>query len=219
MKKILLLLLLISCLFLTAGIKASATGGQINAVEPDGLECTSAGIAYIPSTDAYGEWSWEWYKGADANNFGVGIISSANDELLSGYSITFHDGESIRCYRYDGSGYDGTLFKSNASYLSINTWYKIKVVRTVGNVFTTYISGDSFGSGWTIADDSNSGSNPFTDANFTTSSYFAISVDAGDQIRNVKINGELKHISEATVSSGAFTPTGTVANRIKAYTP
>ena len=69
------------------------------------------------------------YKGGDANNNLVQFISSANSAppANNGYIFFFNVDESVRLMKTTGSY--SNLFYTAASYISNNTWYRIKVAR------------------------------------------------------------------------------------------
>ena len=174
-------------------------------IKYDGLINTGAGIAYINSDTAYGTWEFDFNKGGAGNDLQIGFI---NDNIEIGdygeYRLDFNEDESIGFYKSGAA----ILFTTAASYISINTDYRIKVTRSLAGVFTVYIKGGSFGwDDWTTVVAS-TGTNPVTDTTYTTSSYFVADLDNGDTISNLKIDGKRISLAKATQSTGTWTTTG-----------
>ena len=303
-------------------ISEETTGTSLVPLGTKFLENTTAGTTAIQSKQAYGEWEWDVYKGADANAHYTDFIGS--EKTLSGnaYVISFNQNELLALVKLGVSN----LFTTANSYLSNNTWYKLKVARlqsegvfkdietlqtsdlvngsydsftsygrygfnasdtgtgtgicgtadeisivtgvkylvqfdlklnsgtlpsakfdsafaagsasntvtcvsgrnshiltatstTTGvfeffststatdyeisgltirriypaNTFAVFIKGGSFGDDWTLVDTTGgSGSNPVTDATYTTSEYLVADLDAGDRIANLKITNGVK---------------------------
>ncbi|NCP72305.1 hypothetical protein GW835_02850 [archaeon] len=166
------------------------------------LQNTTSGTTAIESKQAYGEWEFDVYKGSTLTNSFVKIISDAIIGSVGGnsYTIQFNVDEALKLWR------GGTAIMSTAnSYISKNTWYRIKVARLqssgtfaiiVPSMTTTYpkdtfavfIKGGEFGDDWTLVDTTGgSGTNPVTDSTYTTSNYFVADLDVGDRIANIKM--------------------------------
>ena len=87
------------------------------------------------------------------------------------------------------------MLYSGASYLDINTWYKIKWKRTKSGVFTLYIKGGSFGDTYQLIDTTGgSGQNPVQDSTYTTSKYCVVDLDVGDKIILGTISNGIKQL-------------------------
>jgi len=169
-------------------------------ITEDGLVCSSAGIAYIPSSTAYGEWEFSVNKVGEGSIYA--FLLNSSDITGQGYRLDINSDESIRLTRWN-DGASAYPFQTVASYITIDTDYRIKVTRTLDGTFTIYIKGGVFGwDSWTtiVAD---SGTNPVTDNTYTTFSYFLIDFNASDTISNLKINGKRKSLANATQSTGA----------------
>jgi len=129
----------------------------------DYIRCNVAGVMSIPSTQAYGEWYFDFYKGADANTMEVAFIASAvgDQTTYNGYFFRFFGtGESVRISR-----------------------------STIGSasVFTAYVKGGVYGNIWTLISVAGGvGTNPVTDNTYTTSIYLTFKAMAGDRIANVR---------------------------------
>ena len=149
------------------------------------LENTVAGTVAFPSDQAYGEWEFDWYKGVDTNSLVVMYISP-NHNLSSytgTYGVQISNDEQIRIIK-NGSA----IMRSAVSYIDINTWYKIKITRTLDGEFYFYIKGGSFRvNDWTLIDYSILGTNPIIDTTYVSSKYFLLDLDAGDRIANIQM--------------------------------
>ena len=158
------------------------------------LQCTTAGVFAIPSKQAYGTWEFDVYKGADANQIYINFISSGRQSPL--YQFYIYTDERIYFERIGGS----SRFYSAISYISIKTWYRIKITRTTAGMFTLYIKGGAFGTNWTLVSTSGgSGTNPVTDTTYTTSNYFVVDLDQGDRIANISIKEGIEITSEPKI--------------------
>ena len=176
-------------------------------IKYDGLVNAGDGIAYINQDKAYGTWEFDVNKGTSHSFPTVGIISDNVQDLVStngnNYHFLFNSEERI--YLRKGIF---NLFKTGASYIAINTDYRIKITRSLAGVFTTYIKGGTFGwDSWTTVVAS-TGSNPVTDNTYTTSNYLVADLDSGDTVSNLKIDGKRISLSGAVQSTGTWTTTG-----------
>jgi len=182
-------------------------------LEYDGLVCiaTSGGtpddaIVYINQDKAYGIWEWDFNKGTDAGYTEIYFINDIAGSPNDGYRFMIYSGEQLYLSRKD-DGITTNLFTTVASYIAINTDYRIKITRSLAGIFTMYIKGGSFGwDDWTTVA-VNLYSNPATDNTHTTSSYFLADLGNGDTISNLKIDGKPISLNRATVSSGSYTTT------------
>ncbi len=152
------------------------------------ISCSTAGLLYMPSTQAFGEWSFDFYKGSGVlDTFSVGIladtIGAPNATGQDGYNFLF-DAEERVALQESVNASVSNKFYSAASYLANQTWYKCRITRTVAGIFTVQVRGGAL-SGWftVIAE---AGANPTTaDLTTITSSYFVIDLDAGAKIANI----------------------------------
>lgn len=150
------------------------------------LECVTAGVAYIPSTQAFGTFQWDVWKGSDvaapfvlmiSSKIGTYIEASQYAYMLHFSAVErFHFGETT-------NGVYSDKFYSVLDYGVTSTRYRIRVTRTHSGIFTTYVRGGVFTS-WTQVS-AFFGTNPFTDLTTTTSKFFCIDFDAGDKISNI----------------------------------
>lgn len=166
------------------------------------LECVTAGILAIPSKQAYGTWEFDLYKGADINIIDILLIFSKATIIAgnngNGYSTGFSISERLFTIQNWTNGSLSQQRYTAADYVKINTWYCIKVTRTLAGVFTLLIKGGAFTpttgyDGWTLISTTGGlGTNPVTDTTYTTSEYFVIDIDAGDRIANIKLTDGIK---------------------------
>jgi hypothetical protein len=120
------------------------------------------------------------------------VINSKNQSRISGvlglYSLIFATTEGVTFMK----NYSTALFYTANSYITINTWYKIKVTRTKLGVFTMYIKGGAFGNVYTLVSVTGGGTNPVTDTTYNASEYFVLDFDAGDRIALINILDGIK---------------------------
>lgn len=186
-------------LYITADNGTDITVGNISVQEvPEGyplldvgtkyLECTSAGTIALPSTQAYGTWEFDLFKGADGNQTDVLFIQTAFEGANESYGLRVNMSEALNIIE----GSTGVITTDN-SYISINTWYSCKITRTKEGEFTYYIKGGSFGSdNWTLVNPKTGDTNPATDNTHTESKYIVLDLDDGDKIANIKIYNDVR---------------------------
>ena len=181
------------------------------------LDNSSAGASYVSSTQAYGTWEFDFYKGTQANfvfNYFINADTTISGGTSDGYEIYFNDAERI-WFSKKVAGVETTLVKTASSYISNSTWYRLKVTRSTAGVFTMYIKGgvygDIDGSTWTTVDvTGGAGTNPFTDTTHTTSAYMVADLDVGDKIRNVHTDNGFFAPTEFTDGTGTTSVVGNV---------
>ncbi|MFA6501443.1 MAG: hypothetical protein WCT85_01515 [Parachlamydiales bacterium] len=149
------------------------------------IQCNTAGSMNIVSTQAYGEWYFDFYKGNTANDSYIYFIN--NDAIIDdGYNVNITGAERFTIKRVTG-GVGSAILSTTSSYITNNTTYNVKIERSLTGIFTAYIRGGAFGDAWTLVSTSGgSGTNPVTDNTHTTSNYFIMDLDAGDRISNVR---------------------------------
>jgi len=173
------------------------------------LTCTSAGTIATQSRQSHGCWEFDVYKGADGNAVNQAFIRDRSDGAINtggeGYIVLFNNDESIILRRTNIGSFDNQ-FVTAASYIDINTWYRLKVTRTTDGEFTVLIKGGSFTAtigydGWTLVQptgESLSGdplvytNNPVTDNTYTTSEYCVLDLDASDKCTNLLFKNQKK---------------------------
>jgi len=222
--KILILLLLLSVLFLTGMNRDDTTAGLVQHKEDGTLTCDTSGIAYIPSTQAYGEWTFDFYKDSETSTLYVKFISPDHDLISWAGDWTFSVTASEHIYLFES----GNLRMATvASYIDIDTQYSIKITRNstpgefgAGVVGTFYLYAKSNGkigtaypsgsSSWIKVDLTGGlGINPLTNNINITSNYFVLDFDATDKIRNIHTTDGNLDVRDFTVSTGAYTTSGT----------
>ena len=147
------------------------------------LECTSPGTVAFASDQAYGEWEFDVYRTAGVSDFDVVLTNyEAGSWKDDTYWIRINSAEAI--FLQEGSS---TLIGTADGYLSIGTWYRLKITRTLDGEFYFYIKGGAFGtSDWTLVDVSGgAGTNPATDTSGIVSTYFVPDFTTGDRIANL----------------------------------
>lgn len=158
------------------------------------LNCDGAGTMAIPSKKAYGEWEFDLYKGGGSNTSLVYFILNKQVAITTtGYVFYIDSSEGLNLHKVGVAGND-SLWASPNVYTTIDTWYRIKIIRTFDGEFYSYIKGGVFGDNdWTlISVVGGSGSNPETDNTHIVSEYFVLDFDAGDRIANIKITEGVK---------------------------
>jgi len=151
------------------------------------LDFSGAGTSSVASTQAYGKWEFDLYKGGDGNLEYFHLINSntLHDSGNDGYGLTIGSLEPLLFFK-STNGSRSNLFNTADSYIDNNTWYRLKVERTGDGEFTVYIKGGSFGDDYVLVDvTGGSGTNPVTDNTYTTSAYMVADLDAGDKLRGV----------------------------------
>lgn len=154
------------------------------------LQCTTAGTIVIPSKQAYGTIEFDLFKGADANSTTISFIADKiiGDTLTIGYRLTINNAESILIYRNVS-----LLTQTASAYITNNTWYRIKITRTLLGVLTTYIKGGAFGNNWVLVNTTGgTGTNPVTDNTYTASNYFVLDLDVNDRFTNLVMYDGIK---------------------------
>jgi len=179
-------------------------------IKYDGLVNAGAGLAYINQDKAYGTWEFDVNKVGADNRIILSFIRSNTAGAVNngeGYALDINNNEEVKLHRVNEGSYT-VLFEIAASYIAINTDYRIKITRSLAGIFTVYIKGGTFGwDDWTtvVAD---SGTNPVTDNTYTTSNYLVADLDSTDTISNLKIDGKRINLSGAVQSTGTWTLTG-----------
>ena len=162
------------------------------------LEAITAGVVATPSNTAYGSWEFDWYKGGNNNTSFQFIDQKIENFSGNSYWSLFTSATNNIGILYSNAFY---IMQSSASYVNINTWYRIKITRTTTGLFTVLIKGGSFVptagyDGWTLVSVAGGlGTNPVTDNTYTTSNYFVMSLGAGDRVTNIKITNGLSSVS------------------------
>jgi Concanavalin A-like lectin/glucanases superfamily/Bacterial Ig-like domain (group 3) len=168
----------------------------------DVLTCDSAGTSYQASTQAYGTWEFDLYKGGDANTFSINFISDAT-AVNDGYRLRVGGVEALVLDRMTG-GDNTVLMVTSSSYISINTWYRIKITRASDGEFTIYIKGGDFGIDYILADVSG-GTNPTIENTHTSSVYSVLDIDADDKVGNYNLNESIAlDLNAFTDSTGTY---------------
>lgn len=152
------------------------------------LQCDVAGTCAIPSDAGYGEFEFDLYKGGADNSSRIyfAVPGSPKSYGVESYGIFITTAEALRLVRYPAVAIQ---IGSADSYVNIDTWYRIKVTRTLDGEFYLYIKGGAFGNNyWTIVSAADgTGTNPRIDTTYTSSEYFVLDLDAGDRFANLTV--------------------------------
>lgn len=155
------------------------------------LECTSVGTVAFPSDQAYGEWEFDWYK-EETNSSYFSFIGLTPYSVTNGYSLSSYIFRVLSDERLSfAEGNTDGSYKSNLILTAItpviNTWYRIKITRTLDGEFTIYIKGGEFGADdWVLLDVSGgSGTNPTVENTYQESRYFVVDLDIGGRVANI----------------------------------
>jgi hypothetical protein len=168
------------------------------------LECVTNGIVSTQSTEAYGNWEFSIYHTFN-NLTRVNFISNIKGQIsdFQGYMFQFTGTEVLTLTKSNGGTFD-VLFATASGYIDEDTWYRIKIDRTVEGKFYVYIKGGSFGSSYILVDvTGGSGTNPVTDNTYTTSKYLVFDADTGDRLTSLKKKG-LNSFEQNNILSSYF---------------
>jgi len=109
----------------------------------------------FPCRQAFGRWEFLFYKDLDTSSTTFNFVCGDVNGTVALYKLIFLSTECIRIRR------DSTnIMESSASYIEIQTWYKLRITRTKAGVITFEIMGGAFGiDAWTLIDASVTGTN------------------------------------------------------------
>jgi len=151
------------------------------------LACIGTGRVSALNGQAYGTWEWDVYHaaGTDSRVYFIASSSIAHGSTgQSGYMLSILSTERIVLHRNNGDGSSSTMFQTDQDYVPENAWIRLRVTRKTNNEFITYFSLDS-GLTWTEVVES-SGSNPITDATYTTSTRVVSALGTSDATKSFK---------------------------------
>jgi hypothetical protein len=153
------------------------------------LECTASGTVAFPSDQAYGEWEFYWYvDGGQTGDGRIQFIATTPKAYpdVDCYLVDWYASSGPRLAEISGVSFI-TLARTDADWADPDTWYRIKVTRTLNGEFTFYIRGGNFGNNdWTLVSTTGgSGTNPVTDTTLVESMYIGLDFNAGDRIANL----------------------------------
>jgi len=136
------------------------------------------------STQAYGTWEFDIkVAGIGTTRVPFAISSTAAIDTPTGYYFEVLSTGMVRFRKSTGGG-STELFTTVAGALISNNWYRIKITRTTAGAFNVYYSTDS-GETYTLFT-ANTGANPETNNDYTTSFYNTFEANAADTIRNFR---------------------------------
>jgi hypothetical protein len=150
------------------------------------IKCNTAGLLYMPSSQAYGEWTFDLNKAAATApkiQFCSSVIGAYSATAQNAYMLWVDANEVVYLQPSTNGSLGAALWATAAAYIADSTWYKFKITRSALNVFTTWIKGGAF-TGWTLIVPA-SGTNPVTNNVNITSTYFILIFGVNDQIANL----------------------------------
>jgi len=157
------------------------------------------GFIWMKSHVSYGVWEFDVKKIDSDTTVQIYLMFEKLKTLSSGYGFAFGVWDEVSIWNQPGAPASSTtLMRSANSVVLPNIWYKIKIVRN--ETLNQYVNGPTgtfaiYLNGTLLS--TIQGSNPFTDTDYVESKYLFITCESpGDEIRNLKINGELINHSE-----------------------
>jgi hypothetical protein len=152
------------------------------------IECDSAGEVGMPLIDNMpGTIEFDFYH--NTAHGGLQLCEKNGDYTVAGntgYFFRFSVTEKLILYRLDGGGTTSTLMITDTNYIDEATWYKARITTRYDGQFSWYIKGGSF-TDWTLVDTTGgSGTNPVTDATYTSFKWIVLDLAAGDKVTNIK---------------------------------
>jgi hypothetical protein len=148
------------------------------------LECVTAGVLSLPSKQAYGTFEFDWY--VVTSNVPLIHFNTKPNILGNGYAVRINGNAAFGFYSVTSGAITFAFYTVN-NYVVVNTWYRLKITRTLAGVFTVYIKGGAFGNNsWTLIS-TTAGGNPTTNNTYTELNYLALEIDAGDRIANITL--------------------------------
>lgn len=165
----------------------------INGTPVKALECVTAGVVAMPSSyfkqgegdAARGTFEWWMYRALLGNLSEIAFIGSQKSAPtaagFNGYRIAATS-STLYLARLTNGG-SATFQISAAGQCSHLVWHRHTFTVSTGGVFTNYIDGSL------VDVTGGTGTNPATDATYTTSKFFVAQVDAGDKIALGAVDG------------------------------
>jgi len=146
------------------------------------LKCTTAGIISIPCNQAYGQWEFDINING---NVAIAFITDFTNTTSSNSDYFFQVGAANKNIKLTKVGV-ADIMASSTNYITVATWYRIKITRNTNGQFHIYIKGGAFGSDYVLVSvTGGSGTNPVTDNAYTTSNYLFLSFGVNDMISNI----------------------------------
>jgi len=157
------------------------------------IECVTAGDLNFNFNKPYFQIEFDIYKSVDSNLF-LRLYNSARSSAtasLNGYIYGVTSAEELRLYK-TVAGSSSVISGSATGYISANTVYRLKLLRSVvDDKFYCYIKGSQFGNEYVLLDvTGGNGTNPVTDATYKSFNYGIFSLMAGDRIANINITND-----------------------------
>lgn len=157
------------------------------------LVASGAGTIFIPLIQAYGTVEFSISKSTQNENTDIHFTHDNNDGDGNGYALRISNEEQVSVSKII-TGNPNSIFYTTNGYIDNNTWYDIRILRTLDGEFTGQIRGGDFGDSYqNITPDTGGGSdpNPSTNNDYTTSKYFVLNFAVGDRISGIKITNSV----------------------------
>jgi hypothetical protein len=183
------------------------------------LTATTSGYISIPCNQTYGFWEFDLYKATDGSRIDIAFMADritqrpGTGTIYLAHYFTITASEDLSLNRANGTTASSIMATTGTAYIQNNTYYRIRITRSIAGVWTTYIKGGSFGNTY-IPIVVQTGTNPGTDLNLLYSNYFLVSLGVGDRIANIKAqdgmglycmqgNNKIKYYSNSGFETGA----------------
>ena len=159
----------------SSGTWSNGTDGSRNYIQ-----CDASGLIYIDSKQAYGTWFFDVYSVGTTEVFFTADVAGAI-QTFNGYGLRYISSGRIGFYKSTIGGFN-ILMVSQFNEYTASTWQKYKVTRSATGEFKIYRNS---GAGFVLVD-ANTGTNPATNNDVTTSKYLVLDFDTGDRISNIR---------------------------------
>ena len=166
----------------------------INGTPVKAIRCVTAGAVAIPASlfrvgqsgAARGGFKFWMYRATLANLAHFGFIGSQKSAPatagFNGYRITSTGSQFFLAKMINGGSSTSQVSALGACVHGV--WYEYEITVGDGGVFTTYLNGSL------VNLTGGSGTNPTTDATYTTSKFLVADLDAGDMLALGSVDGE-----------------------------
>jgi len=139
----------------------------------------------VDSTQAYGQWEWDFYKDADSATLLMfmsgdrGEPTTANADQ-DGYAVQFTVGEGISFFAITNGVAGWSLFTVASATVPVDTWFTCKMTRDNTGSFSFYVND--------VLVTAATGANPIADTTHHVSKYFNVVLNADNAMRNFRFS-------------------------------
>lgn len=171
------------------------------------IKCTTAGRLYLDmrrygttAEAAYGKFEYS-YNNAVGTTSIISFLSNLTTSWsgTNGYHVAWNNDGTYHFFKSSGGA--TSLFVSAPNAFTRGVWYRIRLTRTAGNVFTNYIRGGTqypqFTS--TFAGTTVNGSNPVTDSTHVVGNYMVFDMTVNSQLAIANVSGNNSVLKSNTV--------------------